>query len=71
MRSETGNANSRYGRLKAFGAGLILAAVGILRMLGGVQVVTHWTRHAWDDVTKSFDTLASRLKLPSMVRGIP
>ena len=43
MHTDKENANSRFGRLKALGAGLILVAVGILRMLGGVQVVTHWT----------------------------
>jgi hypothetical protein len=43
MHAGQGNANSRFGRLKALGAGLILVAVGVLRMLGGVQVVTHWT----------------------------
>ena len=36
-------ANTSYGRLKAVGAGLVLAAIGSLRLLGGVQVVTHWT----------------------------
>jgi hypothetical protein len=41
--ADKGNANTRFGRLKALGAGLILIAVGILRMLGGVQVVTHGT----------------------------
>ena len=34
---------SRYGRLKLIGAGLVLALVGIVRTLRGVQVVTHWT----------------------------
>ena len=43
MHTDKGKANSRFGRLKALGAGLILVAVGVLRMLGGVQVVTHWT----------------------------
>ena len=43
MHKNKGNANSRFGRLKAVGAGLILVTVGVLRMLGGVQVVTHWT----------------------------
>ena len=33
----------RYGRLKLIGAGLVLALVGIVMMLRGVQVVTHWT----------------------------
>jgi len=32
-----------YGRLKLVGAGLLLAAVGIARMLRGIQVETHWT----------------------------
>jgi hypothetical protein len=32
-----------YGRLKLIGAGLVLALVGIVRMLRGFQVVTHWT----------------------------
>jgi hypothetical protein len=39
--TDKGNANSHFGRLQALVAGLILIAVGILRMLGGVQVVTH------------------------------
>jgi hypothetical protein len=43
MHADKGNANTRFGRLKALGAGLIFIAVGILRMLGGVQVVTHGT----------------------------
>jgi hypothetical protein len=43
MHADKGNANSRFGRLKAVGIGLVLVAVGVLRMLGGVQVVTHWT----------------------------
>ena len=43
MHKNKGKAHSRFGRLKAVGAALILVAVGVLRMLGGVQVVTHWT----------------------------
>jgi hypothetical protein len=43
MHADKSSANSRFGRLKAVSAGFILVAVGILRMLGGVQVVTHWT----------------------------
>ena len=43
MHSENSKTNTRYGRVKAIGAGLVLAAVGFLRLLGGVQVVTHWT----------------------------
>ena len=43
MQTDKGNTDSCFGRLKALGAGLILIAVGILRILGGVQVVTHWT----------------------------
>jgi hypothetical protein len=43
MHSQTSKGNTRYGRLKAIGAGVILVAVGLLRLLGGVQVVTHWT----------------------------
>ena len=43
MHSETSKGNTRYGRLKAIGAGLILIAVGFLRLLGGIPVVTHWT----------------------------
>ncbi len=31
------------GRLKLIGAGLLLAAVGIVRMMSGIQVTTHWT----------------------------
>jgi hypothetical protein len=33
----------RYGRLKLIGAGLVLALLGMSRMLRGIQVVTHWT----------------------------
>jgi hypothetical protein len=43
MHSETSKGNTRYGWLKAIAAGLILIAVGLLRLLGGVQVVTHST----------------------------
>ncbi len=43
MHSESRNTNTRYGRLKTLGIGLVLAAVGLLRLLGGVQAVTHWT----------------------------
>jgi hypothetical protein len=43
MRSDIRRNNTRYGRLKAIGAGLILVAVGLLRLLGSVQAVTHWT----------------------------
>jgi hypothetical protein len=43
MHSATSKANTRYGRLKAIGAGVAIAAVGILRLRGGVQVVTYWT----------------------------
>jgi hypothetical protein len=43
MHPENGKGNTRYGRLKAIGSGLILIIVGLLRLLGGVQVVTHWT----------------------------
>jgi hypothetical protein len=32
-----------YGRLKLISAGLVLVLVGVVRMLRGVQVVTHWT----------------------------
>jgi hypothetical protein len=32
-----------YGRLKLIGAGVVLALVGMARMLRGVQVVTHWS----------------------------
>jgi hypothetical protein len=41
MHTDKGNVNSHFGRLQALGEGLILIAVEILRMLGGVQVVTH------------------------------
>jgi hypothetical protein len=37
------SSNIRFGRLKAICAGLIILAIGILRMRSGVQVVTHWT----------------------------
>jgi hypothetical protein len=30
-------------RLRAVGAGAVLAAVGYLRLKGGTQVVIHWT----------------------------
>jgi hypothetical protein len=43
MHSATSKGNTRYGRLKAVGAGVAIAAVGILRLRGGVQVVTHGT----------------------------
>ena len=33
----------RYGRLKLFAGGFSLAAIGVLRMLHGIQVVTHGT----------------------------
>jgi hypothetical protein len=33
----------RDGRLKLVGAGLVLALLGMVRTLRGVQVVTHWT----------------------------
>lgn len=42
MQGETRNGNTRHGRLKAIGAGLLLVALGWLRLFGGV--VTHWTR---------------------------
>ena len=41
MHSETGKDHTRYGRLKAIGAGLVLVAVGVLRLRVGIQVVTH------------------------------
>ena len=34
IHTDKGNANSRFGRPKALGTGLILVAVGVLRMLG-------------------------------------
>jgi hypothetical protein len=43
MRSEINKKNTRYGRLKAVGAGVILVSVGLLRLLGGVQAVPHWS----------------------------
>jgi hypothetical protein len=43
MHPENSRTNTRFGRLKAVGAGLALVAVGLLRLLAGVQVVTHWT----------------------------
>src|SRR5262249_14152949 len=42
MHLEIGKGN-RSGRLKAIAAGLILIALGFLRLLAGVQVVTHRT----------------------------
>jgi len=41
MQSEISKDNTRYGRLKAIGAGLVLVAVGVVRLRGGIQVVTH------------------------------
>ena len=43
MHSKTSKDNTRYGWLKAIGAGVILIAVGWLRLAGDVQVVTHGT----------------------------
>ena len=43
MHNHRKSSNTRYGRLKAVAAGLILIVVGKLRLLGGVQVGTHWT----------------------------
>ncbi len=43
MRAAKGKVDGRFGRIKIIGTGLILVAVGVLRMLGGVQVVTHGT----------------------------
>jgi hypothetical protein len=43
IHSEIRNAKTRFGRLKAIGAGIILVAIGTVRLIGGVQVVTHWT----------------------------
>jgi hypothetical protein len=40
MDADKESANSRFGRLKA--VGIVLVGVGMLRMLGGIQVVTHW-----------------------------
>jgi len=42
MLKDQETSNTRYGRL-GYRAGLILVAVGKLRLLGGVRVVTHWT----------------------------
>jgi len=43
MHNHHKSSNTRYGRLKAIGAGLLLIVVGKLRLLGGVQLVTHGT----------------------------
>lgn len=43
MHSERPKNNTRHGRLMAIGAGLALAALGVLRLMGGVQVVRTWT----------------------------
>jgi hypothetical protein len=42
VHSEISKGDTRYGRLKAIGAGLVLLVVGLLLVRGGVQVVTHW-----------------------------
>lgn len=44
MRSETNKENTRYGRLIAIGARVILVAAGLRRMLGGVQAVAQLTK---------------------------
>lgn len=77
MHANKRNANSRFGRLKAVGAGVILVAVGILRMLGGVQVVTHWTGQpmfSWGLVAAGIVCILSALVPVSwitMAAGIP
>jgi hypothetical protein len=43
MHLEHPKSNTRYGRLKAIGAGMALALVGVLRLKGNVQVVRTWT----------------------------
>jgi hypothetical protein len=43
MNKQEKSANTRYGRFKAVGAGLILILLGKLRLMGDVQVVNHWT----------------------------
>jgi hypothetical protein len=70
MHKHKGSANSRFGRLKAVGAGLILVAVGVLRMLGGVQVVTHWTGQpmfSWGLVAAGIVIVLSALVPPSWI----
>jgi len=67
MHSETSKGNTRHGRLKAIGAGLILVVVGLLRMGGGVQVVTHWTGQpmfSWGLIAAGFVCILSTL-IPS------
>lgn len=43
MHKQRKSSNTSYGRFKAIGAGVLLIVVGKLRLLGGVQVVTHGT----------------------------
>ena len=64
MHKSKGNANSCFGRLKAVGAGLILVTVGVLRMVGFVQVVTHWTgqpKFSWSLVAAGIVCILSAL----------
>jgi hypothetical protein len=42
MHKNKGNANSRFGRLKAVGAGLILVTVGLGNLARGVQNCPKW-----------------------------
>lgn len=75
MHKHKGSTNSHFGRLKAVGAGLILVAVGVLRMLGGVQVVTHWTGQpmfSWGLVAAGIVFVLSALVPPSwMLASVP
>jgi hypothetical protein len=43
MNKDEKSSNTRYGRFKAIGAGLILIVVGKLRLMGDIEGVTHWT----------------------------
>jgi hypothetical protein len=54
MHADKENANTRFGRLKAMGTGLILVAVGLLRMLGDVQVVRRVWADAYGDLVVKF-----------------
>lgn len=64
MHKHQRSSNTKYGRLKAIGAGLLLIAVGYLRLLGGVQVVTHGTGQpmfSWGLIAAGILCIASTL----------
>ena len=43
MQSRKHPATFAYGRLKLIGAGFVLGLVGMVRLLGGIQVLKNWT----------------------------